>query len=156
MSGSFATRTVDQPIQLQDRAGGAILDAKLESVRLFVPDAGPRQLVLVVWFDYWTWKRIDRAHLFGYTFESIDREGFESWELTSSKLVQMELRAEPAALAALDGLDGDAALDRALAGLADPTSPLADVASYRYLAVYQEKEMGGATYLAGFTSIYKR
>lgn len=72
-SGSVATRRVDRPVHFQDRAGGFVLDGKLESVRLFLPDDGAREITLVVWFEYFTYKRIDRAHLFGYTFESIDR-----------------------------------------------------------------------------------
>lgn len=158
MSGSVATRTVDQPVHFQDRAGGTVLDGKLESVRLFIPDAGERELVLVVWFDYWTFKRIDRAHLFGYTFDSIDREGLQSWEFTSNLPVQIELRAEAPVLAPLADLAPDAVLDRAVAALtgADASSPLLDAAGYKYLAVYQSKEVGGATYLSGFTSIYKK
>lgn len=153
-SGSVATRRVDQPVHFQDRAGGAVVDGKLESVRLFLPDEGAREVTLVVWFEYWTWKRIDRAHLFGYTFESIDREGLQSWEFTSAQPVQIELRAEGAALAALDGLAGEELLDRAVAALTgdDTSSPLLDAASYRYLSVYQSK----GSYMSGFTSVYRK
>ena len=158
MGGSFASRSVDQPVHFQDRANGTVVDGKLESVRLFLPEAGDREIVLVVWFDYWTFRRIDRAHLFGYTFESIDREGLQSWELTSERLVQMELRAEGAARAVVEELSGEALLDRAMSDLGgdDSTSPLLDVANYRYLAVYQQKELGGASFLSGFTSIYRK
>ncbi len=155
MPGSVLSRTVDQPVHFQDRAGGTVVDGKLESVRLFLPDAGGRELVLVVWFDYWTYHRIDRAHHFGYTFESIDREGLQSWEFSSEQPVQIELRAEAEAVAALTELSGDALLDRAVSELVgdDTASPLLDVASYRYLAIYQPKESG---VLGGFTSVYKR
>lgn len=158
MSGSFLDRRVDQPVQLQDRAGGTVIDGTLERVRLVVPDTGDREVTLVVWFDYWTFRRIDRAHLVGYTFESIDREGLQSWELTSALPVQMELRVEGAARDHLADHTGEALLDRVLAGLlgGEATSPLLDVANYRYLAVYQEKQAAGATYLAGFTSIYRK
>ncbi|HVV87851.1 MAG TPA: hypothetical protein VHE35_32650 [Kofleriaceae bacterium] len=158
MPGSVFNRRVDAPVHFQDKAGGFVLDGKLESVRLFVPDAGERELVLVVWFDYWMFRRIDRAHLFGYTFESIEREGLTQWELTSALPVQLELRAEGAARDALAGLAGDALLEQAAAALtgADTTSPLVDAANYRYLAVYQEKRSGDATYLAGFTSVYRK
>lgn len=158
MPGSFLSRSVEQPVHFQDRAGATVVDGKLESVRLFLPEAGDREIVLVVWFDYWTFRRIDRAHHFGYTFESIDREGLQSWELTSALPVQMELRAEGAAREVLHEHSGEALLDRALSGLLgdDATSPLLDVASYRYLAVYQSKESGGSTFLSGFTSIYRK
>ena len=155
MPGSVLSRAVDQPVHFQDRAGGTVVDGKLESVRLFLPDAGGRELVLVVWFDYWTYHRIDRAHHFGYTFESIDREGLQSWEFSSEQPVQIELRAEAEAVAPLTELSGDALLDRAVSELVgdDTASPLLDVASYRYLAIYQPKESG---VLGGFTSVYKR
>ncbi len=158
MPGTFVSRRVDQPVHFQDRSGGPPVDAKLESARLLVSDTGVRELVLVVWVDYWTYKRIDRGHLFGYTFESIDRDGFGGWELTSETLVQIELRAEGGALAAVADHDGEAVLDLALAGLLgdDTTSPWRDVASYRYLAMYQEKGAGAATYLSGFTSVYRQ
>lgn len=158
MGGSVATRQVDQPVHFQDRAGGAVLDGKLESVRLFLPDDGERELTLVVWFEYWTYKRIDRAHLFGYTFESIDREGLQSWEFTSALPVQIELRAEGAAAEMLAGLSGEAVLDRAVAALTgdDPSSPMLDAANYRYLSVYQAKGAGSASYLSGFTSVYRK
>lgn len=158
MPGSVGSRSVDQPVHFQDRAGGTVVDGKLESVRLFLPEAGDREIVLVVWFDFWTFKRIDRAHHFGYTFDSIDREGLQSWEFTSALPVQMELRAEGPAQAALDGLSGEALLDRAVSALCgdDPSSPLLDVANYKYLAAYQSKESDGATYLSGFTSIYRK
>ena len=38
----------------------------------------------------------------------------------------------------------------------DPDAPLLDAANYRYLSVYQEREMDGVTMLKGFTSIYRR
>lgn len=158
MGGAFSNRRVDQPIHFQDRTGGTIVDGKLESVRQLLPDAGDSEIVLVVWFDYWTFRSIDKAHLFGYTFESIDREGLQSWSLTSELPVQMELRVEGAARALLEECSGEALLDRAVAGLVgeDPASPLLDVANYRYLAVYQQKEVAGSTFLSGFTSIYRK
>ena len=123
-----------------------------------MPDAGERELVLVVWFDYWVFKRIDRAHLFGYTFDSVDLADGQVFELTSARRVQMELRAEGAARDLLAPLAGEELLDRALVGLRgdDAASPLADVASYRYLAIYQEREVDGSTFLAGTTSVYRK
>ena len=158
MGGAFTNRRVDQPVRFQDRAGGTVVDGKLESVRQLLPDAGDSEIVLVVWFDYWTFRQIDKAHLFGYTFESIDRDGMQAWSATSERPVQMELRGEGAARALLADCSGEELLDRAVAGLvgADATSPLLDVASYRYLAIYQEKEMAGSTFLSGFTSVYRK
>lgn len=156
MPGSFLSRKVDQPVRFQ--AGGFPVDGKLESVKLFLPDDGARELVLAVWFDYATYKRIDRGHLFGYTFESIDLADGQVFELTSTLPVQLELRAEGAARDALAKLDGEALLDQAVAALTggDAASPLLDPANYRYLGIYQEKQSAGQTYLSGFTSIYKR
>lgn len=153
MSGSVASRSVDQQ-RVHFQAGDSVYDARLESVRVFMPDAGGREIVVVAWFDFWTYKRIDRAHLFGYTFESIDREGLQGWEFNSSLPVQLELRVEGAAAAVLADVEGEALLDRAVAGLtgADATSPLRDAANYRYLAMYQSK----GAYMSGFTSVYKK
>lgn len=158
MPGTFHSRRVDQPVRFHDRAAGTTVEGTLESIRHFVPDDAPPALVLTVWFDYWTFHQIDRAHLFGYTLDSIDRDGLQSWELTSERPVQLELRAEPALLASLAGLAGDALLDAALAALLspDPASSLLDAAGYRYLAVYQEQTLGGASFLKGFTSLYRK
>ena len=153
MQGSFLNRRVDQPIRF--RTSMMALDGKLESVRLLIPDAGDWQLSLVVWIDYDTFKRIDRSNYFGYTIESIDADSFE---MTSDRLVQMELRAEGAARASVADRAGEALLDRVVEVLAsgDPDAPLLDAANYLYLSVYQEREMDGVTMLKGFTSIYRR
>src|SRR4051812_1021761 len=138
MSGSFLSRRVDQPVRF--RSGDSALEGKLESVRLFLPDGGEPELVLTVWFEYGAFRRIDQQHVFGYTFESLDLADGQLFELVSSLPVQLELRAEGPALAALAGLSGDALLDGAVTALTgdDASSPLFDVAGYRYLALYQE------------------
>lgn len=158
MAGSFLSRRVDQPVRFHDRAGGSVAEGKLESVKVFLPDAGGREIVLAVWFDYWVFKRIDRAHLFGYTFESIDLADDQVFELTSTLPVQMELRVEGAARDLLAAVEGEELLDRAVAGLVgdDTSSPLQDAASYRYLGIYQQKEVAGSSFLSGFTSVYRK
>ena len=152
MQGSFIDRRVDQPVRF--RAGATVLEGKLERVRLLVPEGGAWQLTVIVWFDYSTWKRIDRGHHFGFTIESIDADSFE---LTSERLVQMELRAEGEARAAVAELTGDALVDRAVAALTGDAAgtPLLDASQYRYLSVYQEREVDGVTFLKGFTSTYR-
>ena len=158
MEGSYLSRSVDKPVHFQDRKRSTALDGKLESIKLFVPESGVREIVLVLWFDYWTFKTIDKTHCFGYTFDSIEREGLSSWELSSDLPVQMELRVEGTARELLKDVAGEPLFDMAVAGLTgeDSTSPMRDAANYRYLAVYQQKEFGGATYLKGFKSIYKK
>ena len=158
MPGSFLSRSFDQPVHFHDRERGTTVEGKLDSVKVFVPDAGDREILLVVWFDYWTFKQIDRAHYFGYEFDSIDREGLQSWQLTSELPVQLELRIEGAARKTLEEHSGEMLLDHAIAALVgdDPVSPFLDLANYRYLAVYQQKEAGGSTFLSGFTSIYRK
>ncbi len=158
MGGAFLDRRVDQAVQLHDRAGGAVLDGKLERVRLLVPDGGERQIIMVIWFDYWTYKRIDRGHLFGYTFDSLDLADGQLFELDSRRPVQLELELMGEARTALAAADGEALLDQAQAALtgADPASPLVDVASYRYLAIYQEQTVDGVTFLRGATSVYRK
>ncbi len=156
MAGSFLDRRVDQPVHFQ--AGMFALDGKLERVRLVLPDEGEREIVLTVWFDYWDFKRVDRGKLFGYGFDSLDLADGELFELVSTSPVQLELRAEGAAQELLAKSDGEALLDQAVAGLtgADTTSPLLDAASYRYLGVYQEKQVDGVTFLKGARSVFRR
>lgn len=156
MSGSFLSRKVDGPVRFQDPSGFS-LDGQLESVRLFVPDQGARELVLTVWFEYWTFKRIDRGQLFGYSMDTLVLADGQAFELTSTLPLQFELRAEGAVATALAQFDGEALLDHALAGLRGDgrCAPFIDVANYRYLGVYQQKEMDGQTYLRGADSVFK-
>lgn len=157
MSGSFLSRTVDAPVNFKDPMDFG-LEGKLETARLFLPDAGGRELVLTVWFDYWVFKRIDRNQFFGYSFDTLALADGQAFELTSTLPIQLELRAESAALAALDKLEGDALLDAAVAALRgdDRSSPLLDVANYRFLGIYQEKEMAGVKMLSGADSVFKK
>jgi len=54
-------------------------------------------------------------------------------------------------------IEGEALLDQALAGLRGDgrCAPYIDVASYRYLGIYQQREMDGQTYLRGADSVFK-